>query len=374
MSVLSRHPAVRWTIPIAAVGIALGGTAVATQLSASADSTLPPRSAAQLLVDVQTARISAGSGTVVEKADLGLPSLPVAGGSGSSELSALLSGNHTLRVWYSGPSKVRAALLGTLGESDVIRNGSDLWFWSSDKNTATHRLLPTDGVGEKTPTVNDLGGLTGSTMTPQQAADRALAAVGTTTSVSTDPAARVAGRDAYELVLAPKGTGSLIKEVRIAVDAVQHVPLRVQVFARNASEPSAEVGFTQVSFTRPADSQFRFSPPPGAKITAASTPSATSSTADRARGKAGSAARNIAGSGWTSVVQEKLPATVDQLAAKDGQLAGVLQTLPKVSGSWGSGRLLSSNLFSLLLTDDGRVLAGAVPPDELYRVAGAGKP
>jgi len=374
MSILSRHPAARWTIPIAAVGIAIGGTAVAGQLSASADTTLPPRSAAQLLVDVQTARVSAGSGTVVEKADLGLPQLPVAGGSGSSDLAALLSGNHTLRVWYAGPSKVRAALLGTLGESDVIRNGSDLWIWSSDKNSATHRVLPNDGVGEKSPTINDLGGLAGSNLTPQQAADQALAAVDRTTSISTDPAARVAGRDAYELVLAPKGPGSLVKEIRIAVDAVQHVPLRVQVFARNSGTPSVEVGFTQISFTRPADSQFRFAPPPGAKITGASTPSTSSSTAAKAKDEAGSAVRNIAGTGWTAVIQEKLPVPADQLAAKDEQLGQALHTLPRVSGSWGSGRLLSSKLFSLLVTDDGRVLAGAVPPGELYRLAGPAQP
>jgi len=50
-------------------------------------------------------------------------------------------------------------------------------------------------------------------------------------------------------------------------------------------------------------------------------------------------------------------------------LGGVLDRLPRVSGSWGSGRLLSGKLFSALLTDDGRVLVGAVAPELLYAAA-----
>ena len=52
------------------------------------------------------------------------------------------------------------------------------------------------------------------------------------------------------------------------------------------------------------------------------------------------------------------------------QLEAVTGALPKVSGTWGSGRLLQSALFSALLTDDGRVLVGAVAPEKLYEVAG----
>jgi len=40
--------------------------------------------------------------------------------------------------------------------------------------------------------------------------------------------------------------------------------------------------------------------------------------------------------------------------------------LPKVSGTWGSGRLMAGTVFSVLLTDDGRVVAGAVTPEGLY--------
>jgi len=45
----------------------------------------------------------------------------------------------------------------------------------------------------------------------------------------------------------------------------------------------------------------------------------------------------------------------------------MLQVLPRVHGSWGSGHLLKGRLFSAVATDDGRVAVGAVAPQVLYR-------
>jgi len=47
----------------------------------------------------------------------------------------------------------------------------------------------------------------------------------------------------------------------------------------------------------------------------------------------------------------------------------VLNMLPKVSGSWGSGHEFAGTLFTVLVTDDGRVFAGAVTPQKLYEAA-----
>jgi hypothetical protein len=44
----------------------------------------------------------------------------------------------------------------------------------------------------------------------------------------------------------------------------------------------------------------------------------------------------------------------------------VLRAAKPVHGSWGSGRLLTTSLLSVLVTSDGTVLAGAVTPDTLY--------
>jgi hypothetical protein len=146
MSIFERNPALRWTVPaVTAVALVGGGSAIGG-LRAIAGDGLTARTAAQLLVDVQQARVDGLSGTVVQKSDLGLPDLPIAGasgGTGSSDLTSLVSGTHTMKIWFAGPDKARMALLGTLGESDVIRNGQDVWVWASKDKTATHYVLPT---------------------------------------------------------------------------------------------------------------------------------------------------------------------------------------------------------------------------------------
>ena len=358
MALSTSHPALRWAVPGAVVAIVLGAAAL-TSVTADATPTLAPRSAAELLVDVQNASVAGLSGTVVQNADLGLPDLPVQmGGRGSSSFTSLVSGTHTLRVWYAGEDQQRLALLGTLGESDLVRNGSDVWTWSSDSNSATHYQLPAHPPAAM-PADPGL-----AAMTPQQAADAALAAIEPTTSVTTDGTADVAGRSAYELVLAPKDSASLVGQVRIAIDADQHIPLRVRVFANGATAPAFEVGFTQISFDTPGTEQFQFSPPPGATVTESplgrQAPAGADTPQPSQRPQA-AAVPKVVGTGWTSVLVAQLPTGAD--------LGSIVGSLPQETGTWGSGRLLQSALFSVLVTDDGRVVAGAVAPDLLYRAA-----
>jgi outer membrane lipoprotein-sorting protein len=372
------RPALRWTVPAAVAALTVGVIGGWQALVADASPTLPPRTAAQLLVDLQTARVDAFSGTVVHKADLGLPALPLPAGQGSADLASLVSGTHTLRVWYAGPHRQRLALLGTLGETDFVHNGRDLWTWSSRDNTATHRVLPPELAAAPTP--QSLA--SALPVSPREAADRALAAIDPTTKVSTDGTAQVAGRAAYELVLVPRDPASRVASVRLAVDARERIPLRVRVFARGSADPVYEVGFTRISFTMPSHAQFRFTPPPGAKVSRvaseqsggiAPAPSDAAHKLSAASERPGPKAHassdastqpRVVGRGWGAVL-------VGPAARGDvpGELAGVFESLPRVSGSWGSGRLLTSKLFSALLTDDGRLLVGAVDPDRLYRVA-----
>ncbi len=213
-------------------------------------------------------------------------------------------------------------------------------------------------------------------ITPQKAADAALSAISPTTKVSTDGTAVVAGRNAYELVLEPKDTGSLVESVRIAIDGKTHVPTRVQIFARNSQDPSFEVGFTSFDPSTPSSTAFKFNPPPGTKVTEGSTPKSHEGALPGARSglrtpadQASAAAKpRIVGTGWTSVVVARLP---EGAISGSGQASRVLRVLPKVSGTWGSGHLLKGTLFSALLTDDGRVVVGAVAPEALYAALGS---
>lgn len=358
---LTAHPALRWAVPGAVVAIVLGAAAI-TSVAATAPPTLPARSAAELLVDVQGATVPGFSGTIVQKAELGLPELPVQiGGQGSASFGSLVSGTHTLRIWYGGEDRQRLALLGTLGESDLVRNGPDLWTWSSDSNAATHYTLPQRPPGAPATEQPDV-----PAMTPQEAADAALAALDPTTAVTTEGTDSVAGRSAYELVLAPKDSGSLIGQVRIAIDAEYHLPLRVQVLAAQASTPAFEVGFSAISFEMPGADQFTFTPPPDATVTESTLGQGLLSGVQdfqRLVPVEPTAAPEIVGGGWTSVLVVSMP------AAASGGLGSILGSLPVVTGPWGSGRLLQSALVSVLLTDDGRVIAGAVTPELLYQAA-----
>ena len=213
--------------------------------------------------------------------------------------------------------------------------------------------------------------------------------------VSTAGNIRVAGRSAYDLILAPRDRESLVASVHLAIDGARHVPLRAQVFAKGNDTPVFEVGFTQLSFDAPDEANFKFTPPPGAKTEEAKPgadglPAAPGKGqmdkgwmdkgAPRADGKpAPDGTTNaggpvLIGQGWTTVVvtrapQMPTPTTDDRRPDRGGNPAAILGSLPRVSGAWGSGHLLSSKIFSVLLTDDGRLLAGAVTPDRLYAAA-----
>ena len=389
MSVWDSRPALRWLVPAATAALVLGGGAAVGAITAAADPSLPPRSAAQLLVDLQSVEVDGFSGTIVQRADLGLPAVALPrgggqggpedpGGQGSASLSSLLAGTHTLRVWYAGPERARVALLDTLGQSDIIRNGTDLWTWDSRANAATHRTLP-EGLGRSDAPPLDPRALP---VTPEQAAEAVLAAVDPTTVVSTDGTASVAGRDAYELVLAPRDGKSLIRQVRLAVDAVTHLPLRVQVYGAG-DDPAYEVYFTRISLERPDEEQFRFNPPPGVTVSEDHLVPG-SGPVRRLMGGGGGAGEpriTVVGEGWTSVLvarpqaggTDPAPDATPDARGDGGPgeagMAALVEGLPEVRGSWGSGRILSGKLFSVLITDDGRVLVGAVTADRLAEVA-----
>lgn len=356
MSVWTRRPALRWLVPGVAAALVLGGGAAASAITAPDDPDLPPRSAAELLVGLQTVQVGAVSGTVVMTADLGLPALPdrgERGEHGEADLGSLWSGSNTLRVWYDGPQRARMALLGTLSQTDIIRNGQDVWIWHSDGNEASHWTLPEAFAADPTQAPPR------PPMSPQEAADRALAAIDPSTEVSTDQTTTVAGRDAYELVLAPRDEASLINEIRIAIDAEHSLPLGVEVYGDGA-EPAFEVEFTQISFERPDREQFEFNPPPGGTVTEQEL---FDSMWDRGFGMP---QFEVVGEGWTSVLVARLPEGNERV---DG-VRQFLELLPAVSGDWGTGHTISSELLSALVTDDGRVLVGAVTPERLVEVAG----
>ena len=70
------------------------------------------------------------------------------------------------------------------------------------------------------------------------------------------------------------------------------------------------------------------------------------------------------GDGWDTVKIMRRPA--DTTPATTGPNAPDLSTIgTPVSGTWGSGRLITTAVGSAIVTDDGRIAAGAVPAQVL---------
>jgi hypothetical protein len=252
---------------VAAVGIVIGATAVAS----ASEPSLPAQSVAQLLVDVQQGTskpLGPLTATVQETANLGLPALPQIGamtGQGG-DLGALspLAGTTSVTIWYLDQQHIRIAKPVQMGESDLRLDGRQLWLWNSKTQTATHVVLP--ALAPRSQTGPSTYRASVNSMSPMAAVSKALAAVGPTTTVKLGPNVTVAGRPAYQISIAPKGSGSLISQILIAIDASRHIPLQVQVFARGSSSPAFQLGYTALTFGPPAMSNFTFTPPAGAKV------------------------------------------------------------------------------------------------------------
>ncbi len=381
----------RWAVTFATASAVVGGTFLVPAV-ANADPELPPTTAEELLADLAAAEERPFSGTVVHTADLGLPELPQGSGS-TGEISTLLAGSTTLRLWSDGPERSRVAVMGALAETDLVRNGDEGWLWRSDEGTAYRADLsqlpeePAEGEGAP-----GIGGPDG-TADPAEAARSALAAIDPTTEVTLDGTTTVADRDAYELVLTPRAEESLVGEVRLAVDAETSYPLRAQVIARGASEPAIETTFTSISFERPGAEVFDFEPPAGTQV------EEVDAAALEAMGAGGApegrpapdqavpegAEPTVVGEGWASVVVLRDAAgATDAIAAggapagpggagedaENQELAGaLLGAFQPVQGEYGSGQVFSTSLVSVLALEDGRVLIGAVAPEVLERAA-----
>jgi outer membrane lipoprotein-sorting protein len=275
----------RAVVPTAVVaGIAAVGAGIWPAIASDGSPDLPKVTAQELLADVAAADTAQLSGTVRVDANLGgfgIPELPDLGGVVDSvlgeaggpagALASLASGDSTLRVAVDGPERQRLAVVDGSDEFAVIHSGDDLWAYDSGSNTVYEATVPEDardgadvqGEGER-----QLEDWLGS-LTPQQAAERFLDAAGEHADISVDGTSRVAGREAYELLVEPKGEaadelGGQVTEVRISVDAETGVPLAVST--QGESGQLLDVSFSQITYEQPPGGTFDFTPPQDAEV------------------------------------------------------------------------------------------------------------
>ena len=375
----------RWAVPAAGVAVTAAVIAGLQIPSAQASPTLPARTPAQLLAEVSTdASLPPLTGTMVETTNLGLPQLPQVGN--ATSLSSMLTGSHTMKIYYQDARQFRVAIPEPESEIDLIRNGASAWVWNSTENSVTKFNLPANG---KDKAARPKSELPSTPLTPQQAANELLKAVGKTTVVSVEANVMVAGEPSYQLVLAPKDDRSLIGQVTIAIDAKYDVPLRVQVFAKGAANPAFQLGYTAIQFVAPAAANYNFTPPPGATVNVVSGSdgsgkSAGGTESDAGFGSYGASWLTVAelpqqdlmqgiGAGGLKSSSSAAPTGNGPAGVVGGDSQAVISDLigaaKPVHGAWGSGTLLTTSLFSVLMTGN-EVYIGAVEPSVLYAAVG----
>lgn len=380
----------RYLVPAGVAAAIAIGTGVPHLTSASAATPdLPRLSAAQLLVKAQHAHVPGLTGTVRWSADLGLPSLSAltsgAGQdipSGSFDPTSLLSGTHDISVWDAGATEQRLAIPGSLTETDVVRDGRDLYTYDSATQHVTHVVLPAPRAGHGEGDAPEPGPAT----TPDQAAAQLLDHLTPSTAVSVVDPVYVAGRAAYELALAPRSAQSTVGSVTIAVDAATGLPLQVQVTPRGGTTPALSLGYVgTLDLAAPPASTF--AAPHGATTSTkvlgadhgrhpgdgAGTRGAPADRGDAtATPGGGSGAGATIGSGWTTVASFDLPATATAGTGRHrgASVLGELRRVGRpVTGSFGTATLVTSNLLDVLVLPDGHVLAGFVTPATLEAAA-----
>ncbi|NKQ57996.1 outer membrane lipoprotein carrier protein LolA [Amycolatopsis sp. K13G38] len=342
-------------ITAAVTGSALGvaGLAwLAVPASAGEAPTLPQISAEDLVSSVLSTQTPALDGTVKVDNNLGLPTTSLPGGMQLNVDSA--------HVFNDGAGNGKISIQQGNADTTIVRNDHTIWTYSSKDNSATKVTVPSGVATQKAPE--------GISSDPTAAAKQLMDKVRQSSTVSVEGTARVAGRAAYELVLTPKPTErTLLREVRVAVDAEKRVPLRLAVMTYGSADPALQIAFSDVEFTPQPASEFQFTPPQGAKV-----------TEKQAQSQPQNAAKpdvTTVGDGWDTVLVGK--ATPQAMAPQQGKngrqvdpKALLGQFGKRVTGAFGSGYVITTNAATALITDDGRFAIGAVPQQVLIDALG----
>ena len=340
------HSKLLFAGPITIASSAIVISLVMPQIARASTSTLTPVSPQQLVSWIQADRPISLTGTVTGATSFPLPMPSVLK---SSNPASVLSGStsETFNVWSNGAGSLRAQQVTSAGETDLYMNPGSVWYWDSNTFTATNEASSgASKIGE--------AGFSNPGSTAVQIVDK-LSAYAT---LSVSGSAMVAGRPAYTLSLVPNAQDSLIGSVKIAVDGLTHIPVRIQVFPKNSSTPAASFGFDTLTFAPQPDSIFSFTPPPGANVVERGSASGTAS------GGGGSLKTKVIGTGFDSV-------WVQALSAKQrSAMGGIVKSLTTISTPLGAGYLYTTPIFQAVVLSNGTVVAGPVDTTRLLQVVG----
>lgn len=411
----------RWApaLAVSAV-IAVGTFAIPLQASAVDLPDLTPQQV-MLLMDK---KITGFSGTIVKTSDLGLPALEMSSmmskdmvaemeekmpdgfeefipnlieQNAITQAVELISGTHKIRV-YASELGARIQVLDPMSQRDLIVNENEMWTYDAKNGSATtakfeEKISAADKTkleAEAKASFQEYAAkLQLDISNPEAVADYLMDMIGETTAVSVGKEHRIAGRSAYQLIAKPKAQNSLIESVYVSVDSETGMALDVKVYSKEQDAPAFQVGFESISFATPDASLFTFTPPVGTTVETLELPAELEAeletlkkeyeakyaskeftesdfTAKKAELEAKYADQpkpEMIGEGWESVIY--LPAVPKEVPMEMLENELFADLLTQVSG----GKVFSTPVANVLITDAGKVYAGAVTIEFLQQVA-----
>ena len=389
----------RW-VPSIAVPAVIAVGAIAVPLQANAID-LPDLSPQQVMVLMQGADVTEFSGTIVKSSNLGLPTLEFSSMMSEDSIAQmeekmpaemadfvpsviesntltqaieLISGSHTIRVYVSGQDKLRAQILDPMSQRDLIVNGNEFWVYDAKMATALTGTIdieadPARQAEAEQKVLDYADSIALDLSSPEAIADYLVSMVDETSQIEVGKDHSVAGRSAYQLIISPDSQNSLVASAAVSVDSETGMPLKVEIFSTTQVEAAMTVGFESISFGSVDQGLFSFTPPAGTSVETfdADELMATLDGYEKPEGYVSDyevpAEPEVLGSDWDSVVHlAALPADIPQDLMATELFADMLTEVP-------GGKVFSTPLVNVLLTDSGEVYMGAVTIDYLLSLA-----
>lgn len=407
----------RW-LPAIIVPAVIAAGAVAVPLQANAVD-LPDLTPQQLML-LMDGEVTGFSGTIVKTSDLGLPPLEMSSmmdeemiaemeekmpegfedfipslieQNALTQAVELIAGNHKIRI-YASEVGTRVQILDPMSQRDLIINEDEFWIYDARNATAITGSFnyevseeeKAEMQAELQAQLDDYAAqIQLDISNPEAVADYLMEQIGETTDVSVGKDHMLAGRTAYQLIAQPNAANSLIESVVISVDSETGMALDVKVYSIEQETPAFQVGFESISFATPDASLFSFTPPPGTTVETMELPAELEAqleaykaqyeaqgytNEDNAAMRAELEARyadqpkpEMIGEGWERVIF--LPAMPQDVPMDlmENELFGDLMI--QVEG----GKVFSTPVLNVLVTDSGAVYAGAVTIEFLQEVA-----
>ena len=398
----------RW-IPAAAVASLIAAGTIVLPMQANAVD-LPDLTPQQVML-LMDGEIQGFSGTIVKTSELGLPPIQLSSMMDEDMIKEmeeklpegfedfvptlieqnlvtqaveLIAGTHKIRV-YASAEGTRVQILDPMKQRDLIVNKDEFWFYDSRKATAITGTfdMQVDQADAEAKLAEYAAAIQLDISNPEAVANYLMEKIGENTTVSVGKDHRVAGRTAYQLIAQPNADNSLIESVVISVDSETGMALDVKVYSVEQDAPAMHVGFESISFEIPDASIFSFTPPAGTTVETFEAPEDLEAELERLKTEgsnlteeqklaykaeleakyADQAKPELMGQGWESVIYlSAIPSEIPMGLLENELFADLMTQVP-------GGKVFSTPVLNVLITDSGEVYAGAVTIAFLQEVA-----